>query len=62
MDNTVLDGDNGELLEYSYLISLPQFQKLWGMSYGNELGLFFQGMPGGVNKMNTIVFIYRQTT
>ena len=34
MANSVLDGDNGDLLDYQNLIRQPRFWEAWGKSYG----------------------------
>ena len=60
MDNTVLECDAGELLEYRHLIRQPHFLEYWGKSYGKELGRFFQGIFIQFNGTNRIVFIHKQ--
>ena len=57
MLNVVLDKDTGELFEYRYLMRNPKYRKLWGKSYGNELGHLTQGIPGRVEGTNTIFLI-----
>ena len=56
----VLDGDTGELLEYRHLMKNPKYKKIWGNSFGNEVGRLAQGMPGRISKekaTNTMFFI-----
>ena len=52
--NAVLDEDTGELLEYGHLMKNPKYRKLWGKSYGNELGRLAQLMSRRVERTNTI--------
>jgi len=56
MANAVI-GEGGELLEYKQLIANPKTRETWTHSYGNEIGLLAQGMPGCNTGTNTIVFI-----
>jgi hypothetical protein len=56
MANSVL-GNNGELLEYQYLIANPTTHATWTYSYGNKIGRLAQGMPGQNTATNTIHFI-----
>ena len=38
MAAAVLDGDTGELLEYRHLMKNSKYKKIWGNSFGNEVG------------------------
>ena len=58
MANAVI-GEGGELLEYKQIIANPKMQATWTHSYGNEIGLLSQGMPGRNTGTNTIVFIHK---
>jgi hypothetical protein len=49
----------GKLLEYRHLIANPKTRPTWTHSYGNELGLLAQGMPGRAKGTDTIFFIPR---
>ena len=60
MLNAVWDYDTGELMEMSHLIKKLKYRELWRKSYGNELGLLEQGMPGRVERTDTIFFIDKQ--
>ena len=43
-----------------HLMKNLEYRELWGKSYGNELGLLEQGMPGRVERTDTIFFIDKQ--
>ena len=60
MAAAVLDGETGELLEYWHLMKIPKDTKIWGNSFGNEVGRLAQGMPGRISKekgTNTMFFV-----
>ena len=60
MAAAVLDGDTGKLLEYRHLMKNPKYKKIWGNSFGNEVGRLTQGMPGRISKekgTNTMFFV-----
>ena len=50
MAAAVLDGDTGKLLEYRHLMKNPKYKKIWGNSFGNEVGRLAQGMPGRIKR------------
>ena len=50
----VLDGNTGELLEFCHLQINPQYRKVWGKLFGNEIGQLVQGMPDRVDGTDTI--------
>ena len=55
-----LDGDTGELREYRHLMKNAKYKKIWGRSFGNEVGRLVQGMPGRIDKengTNTMFFV-----
>ena len=59
MINTVLNEETGELMEYHHIMKNPKYRQLWATSYSKELGRLAQGMPGKVEGINTIYFIYK---
>ena len=58
--DAMLDEDTGDLLEYRHVIGNFKYRKIWGKSYGNELGRLAQGMPGQVKGTNTQFFIDKE--
>ena len=56
--NAILNPDTGQLMEYRHLKADPNYQSAWGISYGNELGRLFQGMPNRVKGTNTAYFVH----
>lgn len=53
----VMDAETGEMMEYRHLIRKDKYKKVWGHSFGNEIGRLAQGMPGRVEGTNTFFFI-----
>ena len=53
----VLDRSTGELLEYWHLRINPKYRKVWGKSFGDEIGRLAQGMPNQVDGTDTMFFI-----
>jgi hypothetical protein len=58
MANSVIN-KKGKLLEYRHLIANLKTRPTWMHSYGNEIGLLAQGMPGCAKGKDTIFFIPR---
>ena len=56
----VLDGETGEMMECSHLRISPLYREMWGKSSGNEIGRLSQGMPGQVDRKNTLFFIDKE--
>ena len=60
MAAAVLDDDTGELMEYQHLMKNPKYKKIWGNSFGNEVGRLAQGMLGRISEekgTNTMFFV-----
>ena len=53
----VLDLSTGELLKYRHLRINPQYIKVWGKYFGNEIGRLEQGMPDRFDGTDTMFFI-----
>ena len=54
---SVLNEDNGELMEYCHLIGNLKYRTLWRKSYGKNLGRLAQDRPVQVKGTGTIFFI-----
>ena len=50
------------MTEYRHLRIFPQYREVWGKSFKNEIGRLYQGMPGRVDRMNTLFFIEKEKT
>ena len=57
--NAVLDSKTGKLLEYRHLMMRPQYKRVWGKSFGNEIGRLTQGIPDHVEGTNTMFFVHK---
>ena len=49
---------NEDMLEYHHLMKRPEYEEIWGHSYGNEIGRLVQDREGRVKGTNTMHFIH----
>ena len=57
MLSAVLDKEMGELMEYRKLMKNPKYRRLYRDSYAKEIGRLAQGVPGLLERNNTMFFI-----
>ena len=50
---------NGDMLEYRHLMKRDEYKEIWGHGYGNKIGRLAQGMPGRVDRSDTMHFIHK---
>ncbi len=55
---TVMDSSS-DLLQYRHLIARPEYQVVRTKAYAKELGQLAQGLPGIVNRTDTLDFIHK---
>ena len=54
----VLDEETGDLLEYRHIVKQPNHKKVWGGAFGKEVGRLAQGLPGIVEGIDTVNFLF----
>ena len=55
----VLDDETEDLLEYHHLVKHPNHRKVWGGSFGKEVGLLSQGLPIIAKGTDTLNLIFK---